>query len=215
MVINSIESLDQLNDLCCDQFLNSDLISFDLVSAYVINNNLCSSLRANLANQSYSDYSQEILRLYPDLISNIDTLSTFETYAPVIDGVDYYFYPYSSKDFLAKFFADLIPTLRDSLFNLMKSTGRITQIGGGSGKAVVIKTQKMAQAHFDSLPKQITPHEAIVNINDSLSSIQSYISNAEYLMDIIQEKDNLIDSLNAQIAELNNKVLSVYQTTWR
>lgn len=215
MIISSIDSLDQLNDLCCDQFSNSELITFDLFSAHIINNNLYSSLRANLFNQSYSEYCRSILELNPDLIANINTLSTFETYAPVTDGVEYYFYPYSSKDFIAKFFGNVIPTLRDSLFNLMKSTGRLTQIGGGSGKAIVIKTQKMSQAHFDSIPKVVPPDQSISSILQSVNNLQSYIDNTNYLNEVITEKDQTIASLNEHIVELNKKIASVYQTTWR
>jgi hypothetical protein len=215
MIISSIDSLDQLNKLSYHQFLESDLINFDLVSAHVINNNMYSNLRNALQIESYHDFSYRLLNEYSTELATSETLATFETYAPVADGVNYYFYPYSSKDFTAQFFSNVVPSLSEIIINLMKSTGRIVQIGGGSGKAIIVKTQLMTQVHFDSIPKQVSPHQAILEINNSIVSLNSYIQNNEYLNKIIEQKDQTIADLNSQIDELNKKVLSVYQTTWR
>jgi hypothetical protein len=216
MIITSIDTLDQLNAISYSQFLESDLIPFDLISAYVINNNLYGNLRSALQIESYSEFS---LRL---IDSNLDgntysaeTLATFETYAPLADGVNYYFYPYSIKDFTARFFSNIIPTLAESIINLMKSTGRITQIGGGSGKAIIVKTQPMTDVHLQSIPKIVPPQESILTINDALASLNSYIQNNEYLYEVINIKDQLIIALREEINQLNNKIISVYQTTWR
>jgi hypothetical protein len=215
MIISSIDSLQQLNQISYDQFLESDLINFDLVSAHIINNNMYSNLRSALQIESYSNFSNRLITEYSIELATSETLATFETYAPVADGVNYYFYPYSIKEFTAQFFSNIVPSLSESIINLMKSTGRIIQIGGGSGKAIIIKTQPMTQVHFDSIPKQTSPHQSILEINNAVSSLNSYIQNNEYLHKVIEEKDQTIAQLHSQIDELNRKVLSVYQTTWR
>jgi hypothetical protein len=215
MIISSIDTLDQLNAISYSQFLESDLITFNLISAYVINNNLYSNLRSALQIESYSEYSLRLIDDNPESTYSAETLATFETYAPLADGVNYYFYPYSIKEFTTQFFSALVPTLADSIIALMKATGRITQIGGGSGKAIIVKTQLMTDVHFQSIPKTVSPQESILGITDALSSLTSYVKNNEYLYDVIAQKDQLIIALREEVNQLNNKVVSVYQTTWR
>jgi hypothetical protein len=215
MIISSIDTLDQLNAISYSQFLESDLITFNLISAYVINNNLYSNLRSALQIESYSEYSLRLIDDNPESTYSAETLATFETYAPLADGVNYYFYPYSIKEFTSQFFSGLVPTLAESIISLMKSTGRITQIGGGSGKAIIVKTQLMTDVHFQSIPKTVSPQESILGITDALSSLTSYVKNNEYLYDVIAQKDQLIIALREEVNQLNNKVVSVYQTTWR
>jgi hypothetical protein len=216
MIVSSIDSLDQLNSFSHDQFLESNLITFDLTSAHIINNNMYGSLRSALERETYSDFTYRIIADNPDYgLITAETLAIFETYAPAADGLNYYFYPYSIKEFASQFFSNLVPTLSDAIINLMKSTGRIVQIGGGSGKAIVIKVQPMTEVHFNSIPKDVSPHQSILGINNAVASLNSYIQNTEYLYKIIEEKDQLIISLREEINQLNNKVLSVYQTTWR
>jgi len=216
MIITSIDTLDQLNAISYSQFLESDLIPFNLVSAYVINNNLYGNLRSALQIESYSDFSLRLIDANLDGGAySAETLATFETYAPLADGVNYYFYPYSIKEFTAQFFSSIVPSLAESIINLMKSTGRITQIGGGSGKAIIIKTQPMTDVHLQSIPKTVSPQESILGISDALASLNSYIRNNEYLYEVIDQKDQLIIALREEINQLNNKIISVYQTTWR
>ena len=216
MIITSIDTLDQLNAISYSQFLESDLIPFNLVSAYVINNNLYGNLRSALQVESYSDFSLRLIDANLDGGAySAETLATFETYAPLADGVNYYFYPYSIKEFTAQFFSSIVPSLAESIINLMKATGRITQIGGGSGKAIVIKTQLMTETHLQSIPKTVSPQESILSISDALASLNSYIRNNEYLYEVIDQKDQLIIALREEINQLNNKIISVYQTTWR
>jgi hypothetical protein len=215
MIISSIDSLDQLNAISYSQFLESDLITFDLISAYIINNNLYSGLRSALHIESYSEYSLRLIDDNPGSTFSAEALSTFETYAPLADGVNYYFYPYSIKEFTTQFFSGIVPTLAESIISLMKATGRITQIGGGSGKAIIIKTQLMTDVHFQSIPKTVSPQESILNITDALTSLSSYVKDNEYLYEVISQKDQLIISLREEINQLNNKIISVYQTTWR
>jgi hypothetical protein len=176
---------------------------------------LYSNLRSALQIESYSEYSLRLIDDNPESTYSAETLATFETYAPLADGVNYYFYPYSIKEFTSQFFSGLVPTLAESIISLMKSTGRITQIGGGSGKAIIVKTQLMTDVHFQSIPKTVSPQESILGITDALSSLTSYVKNNEYLYDVIAQKDQLIIALREEVNQLNNKVVSVYQTTWR
>ena len=216
MIITSIDTLDQLNAISYSQFLESDLIPFDLISAYVINNNMYSNLRSALQVESYSEFSLRLIDQNQDGSTySAESLATFETYAPLADGVNYYFYPYSIKDFTAQFFSSIVPSLAESIITLMKATGRITQIGGGSGKAIIIKTQLMTDVHLQSIPRTVSPQESMVAITDALASLGSYVQNNEYLYEIIDKKDQLIISLREEINQLNNKIISVYQTTWR
>lgn len=214
MIISSIDSLDQLNQISYSQFLESDLINFDLVSAHVINNNMYANLRTALNVESYHDFSSRLVNEYSTALSTSETLATFETYAPASDGLNY-FYPYSIKEFTSQFFSDLVPTLAETVISLMKTTGRIIQIGGGSGKAIIIKPQLMTDVHFQSIPKTVSPQDSILEIKNAVASLSTYIQDNEYLYDIISQKDQLIIALREEINQLNNKVLSVYQTTWR
>jgi hypothetical protein len=73
----------------------------------------------------------------------------------------------------------------------------------------------MTDVHFQSIPKTVSPQESILGITDALSSLTSYVKNNEYLYDVIAQKDQLIIALREEVNQLNNKVVSVYQTTWR
>jgi hypothetical protein len=214
VIISSIDSLDQLNQISYSQFLESDLIHFDLVSAYIINNNMYANLRTALSVESYHDFSSRLVTEYYTALSSSETLATFETYASATDVLSY-FYPYSIKEFTSQFFANVLPTLAETVISLMKTTGRIIQIGGGSGKAIIIKPQLMTDVHFQSIPKTVSPQDSILEIKNAVASLSSYVQDNQYLYDIINQKDQLIIALREEINQLNNKVLSVYQTTWR
>lgn len=220
MIIFSIESLEELNNNAYYNFnpdLNSKLIPFDAVCAYVIDHNQFQPLRTVLnSGSSYVDYVHTLISLSSDVISSC--IATYDLHCPNPNATSYapvYFYPYSSKDFLPDFFPNVLPTLRNALFELLKSTGRIIQVGGGSGKGFVIKPQLMNEAHMTSLPPYINPAISIQSMSFLIDSLSTYVIDNQFLYQMMEEKDNQIHFLMNQIAELNNKINSAYQTTWR
>ena len=220
MIIFSIDSLEELNNAVYYNFnpdLNTKLIPFDAASAYIIDNNQFQALRIVLnSGSSYSDYLHTLSALSSHAITNC--IATYDLYCPNPDSTSYapvYFYPYSSKEFFPDFFPNVLPTLRNALFELLKSTGRIIQIGGGSGKGFVIKPQLMTEAHMTSIPPYVNPTVSIQSMSFLVDSLSTYVNDNQFLYQMMQEKDNQIHFLMNTIAELNNKINSAYQTTWR
>jgi hypothetical protein len=218
MITFSIESLEQLNNIAYYNFnpdLNTKLIPFDAASAYVIDHNQFAALRTVLnSGSSYADYVHTLNGLSSDAINSC--IATYDLYCPNSDSAaPVYFYPYSSKDFFPDFFPTVLPTLRNALFELLKSTGRIIQIGGGSGKAFVVKPQLMTEAHMTSLPAYVDPTVSINSMSFLVNSLSTYVNDNQFLYQMLEEKDNQIHFLMNQITELNNKITSAYQTTWR
>lgn len=232
MIINSIKDLDHLNSLCCDQFIDTDnynrLLQFDNISAYVIYAGIYSDLRSYLdSGRDYSDYLSYLIETYPDvnfnqtssstepILSNVHVLSTYELYAPMSTNAGYYFFPYSRKEFISAFYSNVTPTLLDSILDLMRSTGRLTQIGGGSGKAMVIRTEPFTSIHMSPFSNHVDHSQSISGINNLLSSLSTLVSDVQFYVDYIQQQDNKILYLQQTIEELKSKINSAYQTTWR
>jgi hypothetical protein len=136
-------------------------------------------------------------------------------YAPSSEGIDYFFFPFSKKEFISTFFSDLLPSISESIFNLLKSSGRITQIGAGSGKAFVIKSQEFTESHLEMISTTNSPEEILSQISLSISHLSNSLVDNSYLLNQLDLKDLKIKELNQQIDDLNKKIYSVYQTTWR
>ena len=97
----------------------------------------------------------------------------------------------------------------------MITTGRIIQIGTGQGKAFVIKPNHFTDVHYSSLPIVKDPEELISSIQSSVSLISEYTNNINWLIEVIEDKNEIISEMQEQINELNNRIYSMYQTTWR
>lgn len=221
MTITSFDSIEHLNQYCYTNFINSDplrnsdynlnfkLYPLDSIAADVIINGNYSFVRSYAG--SYTDFVTN----YINTASSSEILRILELYSSYTEEFPVYLYPYSRKDFIETYFVDLVPTLSSSVFDLLKSTGRINQIGAGQGKALVIKPSLLTEEHLSSLPSVKSTEEIISSINSELSLLTQSLSNTEYLMNKIAEKDQVIESLQAQILELNSKINQAYQTTWR
>lgn len=221
MIILSFDSLEALNQYAFHRLVenvdgsNSSIISFDMHAAYVVKNDLYQSLRNHIeSGLSYSDFKDSISSDNIDPSTNLDVVSTFELYSPV-GSSNVYLFPYSRKDFISTYFSDLIPTLANPLFDLMKSTGRITQIGGGSGKALVLRLSEMNQSHYESLPSSVDPEILLSNLESTISTLRNNLLDKDYYISEINKRDKIIQILNQEIESLNNRVLHAYQTTWR
>lgn len=232
MIINSIKDLDHLNYLCCDQFIDTDncnrFLQFDNIAAYVIHSGTYNTLRTYLDDgHDYSDYLSHLIETYPEVnfnnttsdtepvLSSVDVLSTYELYAPLSSNAGYYFFPYSKKEFISAFYSNVTPTLLESIFELMRSTGRLVQIGGGSGKAIVIKAEPLMPLHMSRFSQQIDPAQSIEQINSLTSTLSSVISDVQFYIDYIAHQDDRILQLQNTIEDLKSKINSAYQTTWR
>lgn len=217
MIMNTISDLETLNTISCSQFTDSEnikVIPFDALCAYVINNNLYASLRTHLeSGLTYEEYKNS------DSVSSfnledLDVIATLELYSPQ-NSSSVFLFPYSKKEFIINFLSNLTPTLSDFLYELMKSTGRLIQIGGGAGKAIVIKPSPMNESHLASIPVYNSPEQIIESIISSAQTLKEVLADKDYYLNIISEKDQIIEKLSQEIVSLNNKIYSVYQTTWR
>lgn len=221
MIISKIENLDHLNELCCDQFIDSTgfnrLVPFDSLAAYVVNSSGYTDLRSFLdSGNNYDDYLSYLQENNVSVdLSDLSIISTFELYAPVAENCSYFFFPYSKKEFISAFYGNVIPTLLESIIELMRSTGRLTQIGGGAGKAIVIKCQYLTETHMSHFAETTDPLQAIDSISSLLKSLSSSFSDKQFYLDYIQHQHDVISKLNITVEELKKQVYSAYQTTWR
>lgn len=217
-MITQIDSLDLLNSIAHERLVSDHpfKLSFDLRAAYVINNSSYSTLRSSLINGlTYSQYIDSTSFYSIEDISSL--LSTSELYGwndnTPINSI--FFYPFSLKNFYSDFYSDLTPSLYSALLTLLKTTGRIVQIGTGYGKSLIIKPQIMSDVHLQTLPSAVDPSKMIQSIQSVATSLSTYIEDNNYLLSVIEEKNNTINYLNNQIEELNKRLNLVYQTTWR
>lgn len=216
MLILSIDNLQTLNQIAFESFSlpNSRMIPFDNACAYVIYNKDFKNFRQFVNNnQTTYDYVASLPVGKYDL--NADVLSTYEVYSSSNSDQLVYFYPFGKLDFMRDYFANVLPTLANAIFDLMKSTGRIVQIGSGNGKAIVVTPSVFAEIHLSALPVVSNPKQSFEDISTALASVSSYVQNFDYLIEMISHRDQVIDSLRDQVKQLNDKVYSMYQTTWR
>jgi len=221
MIVDRINDLEHLNALAYNVFLDdqrNDLIPYDTYCAYVIKTNSYTALRNSISSGvNFSSYKEQLHQQEPNLstlLLNNDVLSLLELYNP--SGSDsIYFYPFNKNTFIQSFFPSVVPTLSSHIFDLLKSTGRIIQIGSGLGKSFIINPSLLTQSHFDSMPVAPSVSDIVSLINNSLSDLTSIVSDKQFYLDQIAKRDQIIDQLNQEIAALNNKIGFAYQTTWR
>jgi peptidoglycan hydrolase CwlO-like protein len=60
-----------------------------------------------------------------------------------------------------------------------------------------------------------SPEEILSQISLSISHLSNSLVDNSYLLNQLDLKDLKIKELNQQIDDLNKKIYSVYQTTWR
>ena len=221
MTITSFNDIETLNQYCYTNFINSDpfrnpdntlnirLFPLDAISANVIATGEYSYLR------SYTGSYSDLVANFSPTSAPSEILRILELYSPYNEEAPVYLYPYSKKDFIDTYFSDLVPTLSSAIFDFLKSTGRIIQIGAGQGKALVIKPSLLNEEHLACLPSVKSPDQIISSINSDLSLLSQTLFDTQYLINKIAEKDQVIELLQAQIVELNSKINHVYQTTWR
>jgi len=220
MIFSSISSLEELNKITYDDFVNNEsLVQFSYFTSYIIKADLISQFRNALAageslGSYITAYSEQSAVSLNEITSSAETLSVYDLYTSGYTG-SCYFIPYSKKDFISLYFSNMTPQLSESVFNLMKSNGRLIQIGAGAGKAFVLKPIQFTETHFQSLPVFKTSEQLLETAQGVIDSLRSQIKDADYYVQKIAEKDEIIDQLNQHILELNKKINQVYQTTWR
>jgi hypothetical protein len=215
-MIYEIKDLDQLNSIL-GNFDYRHLKNFDLNAAYAIKNSLITSYR-----NYYNSDSSEIFITYNNpqvdynlVINDHSLLDVYNTYAPA-SSTHSYFYPFPRQKFIDTFLSQTTPTIANSIFDSLIQLGMLKQIGSGNGKAFVFNYREITQEEFDSLVfPSSNPAEIINIVKDNISVLSSSIQDFNYLVDEIKQRDDIIDSLRNEIQSLNNKILSLYQTTWR
>lgn len=220
MTITSFSSLEELNTHCYNRFIEDEsMFQFNHFTAYIISEDLITQFRNYLLNsrtlsEFITDHCQNLGIDSSTIPSISSTVTTYDLYTAGFNS-SVYFIPFSKKDLISAYFSHLTPQLAELVFDLMKSTGRLIQIGGGGGKAFILKTIEFNQSHYESLPTFHTPEESINILQDALDSLKVHLKNDEYYHAVITQKDEEISRLNQHILELNNKITQVYQTTWR
>jgi hypothetical protein len=220
MTITNISSLEELNKICYDDFVNENsLTKFNHFTAYIINKSIIPQFKTALSQgQSLGQFvvnlSDQTGVATHEMTTSAESIATYELYTSGFTG-EAYFIPLSRKDFIASYFSDVAPQLSDSIFDLMKSTGRLIQIGSGGGKAFVLKPTQFTEVHLQSLPVSKTTEELLDAAQDIVDLLKLQLKDNNYYVQKLAEKDEIISNLQNHISELNNKINQVYQTTWR
>lgn len=219
MIINTLDDLSQVNQVCYQQFIDLDpnknydssfnFIPFDYAAANIVVTGNYASLKN--CSSTYRDWFTS----QPQVIYTSEIARIIDLYSQYSDDSPIYLYPSSKKDFLETYFSNLTPTLSSYLFDLMKSTGRIIQIGAGQGKAFIIKPSLFTEFHLSSNPSTKTPSQVISSITEDLALLSSSLVDIDYYIEQINKRDEIIDSLNKHIETLHSQVNHAYQTTWR
>ena len=224
MIINTLNDLDQVNQICYQQFLDLDpnknydssfnFIPFDYIASNIVATGNYTSLRnftENFESYTYRDW----FTAQPQVVYTSEIARILDLYSQYSDDSPVYLYPSSKKEFIQTYFANVTPTLSSYLFDLMKSTGRLIQIGAGQGKALIIKPSLFTEFHLSSAPSDRVPSEIISSIINDLSLLSSSLLDVDYYIQQINKKDEIIDSLNKYIENLSSQINHAYQTTWR
>lgn len=206
-IIKNIESVQELNEVAYIPFTveRDDLLKFDTKISYVYNNGLFNLLRQSLK----SNISLDEL-----IVFNEENLSTPDVINTLNFNSDNYLFPFSKKIFYSCFLSNVIPTLADSIYEMLKATQRIIPIGAGLHKAFVISPKP-----FEFMPTfedvSVDSRALSANLISSVTSLTSYLDNAEFFEEQIAQRDRIIEQLLLEIEQIKQQVYSAYQTTWR
>lgn len=206
-IITNIESVEELNEVAYTPFTlqRNDLIKFTTQIAYVVNNKMYAPLRSSI---------KDNIPLEQLIVFNEENLSTSEVVSTLNANAEDYLFPFSRKVFYKTFLSEVVPTLADSIYELLKSTNRIIPLGSGLHKGYIIKHKP-----FDSMPTfetvTIDPESISNNLITSITSLTSYINDAAFFEEKIAQRDSIIQQLLIQLEQTQKQVYSAYQTTWR
>lgn len=206
-IIKNIESTEELNAVAYDPFIveRNDLVKFDTKISYVFNNNLFNLLRDSIKGNIPLDQL---------IIFNEENLSTSDVIFTLNTNADKYLFPFSKKIFYQTFLSDIVPTLADSIYDLLKATQRIIPIGNGQHKAYII-----APKSFDSIPNfedvSVDFTSVSSNLSTSIASITEHLQTISFFEEKIAQRDHIIKQLLLEIEDMKKQVYSAYQTTWR
>lgn len=207
-IITNIESVEELNYIAYFPFMleRNDLLKFDTKISYVFNNDLYSVLRTSIKNN---------IPLEQLIVFNSENLSTPEIISTLDANVEKFLFPFSKKKFYQTFLSNIIPTLADSVYNLLKSTNRINPIGSGLHKAYIIDCKP-----FETIPvfedlTSIDPKSVSSALISSVTSLTDYINNAAFYEEQISQRDKIIEQLLIENQQIRQQIYSAYQTTWR
>lgn len=207
-IIKTIDSLDDLNFVAYQPFITDRVDFFEITPkiAYVILNDLHSDLRKSLK----SNIPIEELVIFTD-----ESLSS----SSVLNAVSQYsgkkLYPFSRKHFYETFFSNVLPSLADSVYTMLKNTHRITPIGGGQHKAFIINPSPMTEADMLVPSQPINLTQLCSDLSNSLNLLNDYIAEASFYEEKIAQRDQFIQSLYTEISNLHSQINTAYQTTWR
>jgi len=164
--------------------------------------------------------------------SNPSTLLTIQSYRSLIDNLtsenlikakqslatllsssdELHYVLFGSKNFLRDLFDDLLPSSFDILFSYL-SSNHIKQVGSGLGTCFIINPSFFAADFSDFYyPQEFDPLDSLSKVTAQIKSLQTDNS---YLYGLIEEKDEYIKSLLAQIKELEYKNYMNSQMSWR
>lgn len=203
MLITSFSNLDALNNYFDTICANSSCIQLDSHIDYIIRTNDIQVLRDYLL----EDAALEDLHNYASIkaATKLDTITEYISDYPV------YVFPNSTTKFKREIFTNLLPSLSTTLYQHLKISGRISQLGSGSGQAVFIKYIPFTQPEYETFSFYLNPHLIKEAVSNMISSQSDDIS---YLLQIVANLQTDIQNLTSTNDSLVVDNMNIRMMTW-
>lgn len=184
------DSLYPLNEFTAHHMVNKN---YSYLKTFATENP-SSSLTKEFYNNQYSLLTSteiDIARSYIDFISS---------------DLAYVFFG-SKTLFKSSFFDDFTPSAYDSLISFLSSNDYIKTLGSGHGSAIVFKNEAFSNSF-------VIPNSQI-SVDSFVNQYNQIKNDNLYLLQILQQKDQTIATLNQRIVQLQHDYYNASQMTWR
>lgn len=119
----------------------------------------------------------------------------------------------TSTQILNSFDPDILPGDIDKMISLLKSTGRIHQIGTGKGKALIL-LHATAISASEYIEKSIDANDAVGLSKALKDAVSTIVNDNKVLREQVEQIKSQMQEKDAAISRLNSDLSSKYKTTW-
>jgi hypothetical protein len=228
MFLSSFSDAEQFNNFISEIISSPYVVNYDKHVHTAFSHKQYEIVRSTLATADYDQRIRDIQSLFLSFNSSVsqEDLNTsislaIESYnnSPYSLG-DYYVYPFSKKKFIEVYFSSFMPSFKADLFTYLSDKFSVfTQIGSGSGSAILIKKVVVtSQAVIDDINSSCSLHSRVASISSALSTavkvIDSQKDDIDFLNAHIDDLMKVIIDVNKELDQERKQGMNGYYKTW-
>ncbi|MDA0763717.1 MAG: hypothetical protein O3A39_04710 [Proteobacteria bacterium] len=210
MIIDSITTLNEANQLIINPLTNNNFLPLDTFTYDCIKNDRIDFLRQTTESENtYDEKASEYYALH-------ECGDVPEDYGiTAYPEISQFIYPYSKINLFKTIYPKILPSVINLYFNYMKNNNRVIQIGSGVGKCLIIKPVLFTKEDVDIIKDLDTPYSALAKLlvlaTDHLAKQENDI---KYLLTAVSYAEKNNQYYSERISKLELQLINTTMNTW-